>query len=314
MKMNYEDLLEQLVKKDERLIVMTAENRAAIRNLPEKIGDHFIDTGITEQTLVGCAAGLALRGRIPIVHALATFLTMRAFEFIRTDIGISHLPVKLVGFIPGFLSEANGPTHQAIEDISLMRSIPGMRVFAPADREDLMIGLPAILQDPHPWYIRYIDRTSGFSHSNEFRIGYSETLHNNIHDVCILTYGTLFNEAMLAAKILESQGYGVSVVNMRTLEPVDEDVIIKAAIGSQLLVSLEDHLLTGGLYTIIAETFLKNSLTCDVLPLALDKQWFRPLLLNDILEYEGFTPRHIAQKIEDYVSIREYSYAQQYSI
>jgi transketolase len=312
--MNYENMLEQLVKKDDRLMVMTAENRAAIRNLPEKIGDHFIDTGITEQSLVGCAAGLALRGRIPVVHTLATFLTMRAFEFIRTDIGISHLPVKLVGFVPGFLSEANGPTHQSLEDISLMRSIPGMRVFAPADREDLLIGLPAILQDPHPWYIRYIDRISNIKHSNDFRIGEAEILHNGNNDICVLTYGTLVNEAMLAAQILESQGYGVSVVNMRTLEPFDEDVIIKAAIGSQLLVTLEDHFLRGGLYTMIAETFLLNRLNCDVLPIALDKQWFRPLLFNDILEYEGFTPRQIAQKIEDHISTREYTYAQQYSI
>src|SRR6476620_6530455 len=123
-------------------MVLTAENRAAIRNLPAKIGDRFIDVGIAEQTMIGMAAGLALRGRIPVCHALATFLTLRAFEFIRTDVGIAKLPVKLVGSVPGFLSEGNGPTHQAIEDIALMRGIPNMQVFCPADERELVQMLP----------------------------------------------------------------------------------------------------------------------------------------------------------------------------
>src|SRR5258708_1796691 len=123
--MIYEDLLIEALLRDERFVVLTAENRALIRNIPHHttFKNRFIDTGITEQTMVGVAAGLALRGRVPIVHALAAFLTMRAFEFIRTDVGIAQLPVKLTGFIPGLLSDGNGPTHQAIEDIAMMRGI-----------------------------------------------------------------------------------------------------------------------------------------------------------------------------------------------
>ena len=102
--------------------------------------------------MVGAAAGLALRGRMPVVHALATFLTMRAFEFIRTDVGIPGLPVKLVGFVPGVLSEANGPTHQAIEDVALMRAIPGMQVFCPADVAELRARrCRRIVASPAPW-------------------------------------------------------------------------------------------------------------------------------------------------------------------
>jgi transketolase len=136
--MNYEECLKKVVVNDERYVVLTAENRAPIRNLPPILGSRFIDTGITEQALVGAAAGLALRGRIPIAHALATFLTMRAFEFIRTDVGLPGLPVKLVGYVPGLLSEANGPTHQALEDVALMRGIPKMQVFCPADLDDMV--------------------------------------------------------------------------------------------------------------------------------------------------------------------------------
>src|ERR1700759_4332932 len=134
--MTYEELLTREALADERFVVMTAENRALVRNIYAHLSSRFIDTGITEQTMIGAAAGLALRGRVPVVHALASFLTMRAFEFIRTDVGIANLPVKLCGYIPGFLSDANGPTHQAIEDVSILRGIPGMEVYAPADEHD----------------------------------------------------------------------------------------------------------------------------------------------------------------------------------
>jgi transketolase len=105
----YEELLKNIAIDDERIVVMTAENRALIRNLPSVLGKRFIDTGITEQCMVGAAAGLALRGRVPVLHALASFLSMRAFEFVRTDAGIPNLPIKLSAFIPGFLSDGNIP-------------------------------------------------------------------------------------------------------------------------------------------------------------------------------------------------------------
>src|SRR5215467_4446750 len=100
----YEQTLLRLAKDDPRVVVLTAENRAPIRGLPASLGERFIDVGICEQTMIGAAAGLALRGRVPVAHALATFLTLRAFEFIRTDVGIARLPVKLVGALAGFFS------------------------------------------------------------------------------------------------------------------------------------------------------------------------------------------------------------------
>src|ERR1700761_679632 len=152
--MTYEELLTKMALEDERFVVMTAENRALVRNMPKALGNRFIDTGITEQTMIGMAAGLALRGGIPVVRALAPFLTMRAFEFIRTDVGIARLPVKLSGYIPGLLSDGNGPTHQAIEDVSIMRSIPGMEVYCPADEDDLVKMLPQIWASDAPSYVR----------------------------------------------------------------------------------------------------------------------------------------------------------------
>src|SRR3984957_2512801 len=163
--MTYEQLLTQTALADERFVVMTAENRALVRNVPAALGARFIDTGITEQTMIGMAAGLALRGRIPVVHALAPFLTMRAFEFIRTDVGIAKLPVKLSGYIPGFLSDGNGPTHQSIEDVSIMRGIPGMEVYCPADEDDLVKMLPEIWASGAPSYVRINHKKGSYEHT-----------------------------------------------------------------------------------------------------------------------------------------------------
>ena len=281
---------------------MTAENRALVRNLPGILGKRFIDTGITEQTMIGAAAGLALRGRIPVVHALTAFLTMRAFEFVRTDVGIANLPVKLSGFIPGFLSDGNGPTHQAIEDIALMRGIPNMAVFAPADEDDLVKMLPAIWQSAKPAYTRINTRKTSYQHA-DYVPGKAEVVADGA-DVTILTYGLMFEQALIAVDILKGEGLSVGLINMRSLKPVDEQAILDAA-KSNVLVTLEDHFLTGGLYSIVAEVLLKHRQTANVLPFALEERWFKPALLPDVLQHEGFTGKQIAEKILGYRTTSE---------
>ncbi len=293
---NYEQTLLEMMAVDERIIVMTAENRAAIRNLPNLTPDRFIDTGITEQTMVGAAAGLALRGRVPVLHALATFLTLRAFEFVRTDVGIGNLPVKLVGGVPGFLSDGNGPTHQAIEDVSLMRGIPHMHVFCPADEQDMLLGLPHIINSPHPTYIRYNGLKPVIDHQSDFTIGMAEQIGAGT-DVAILVYGMLFAQAWEAKTLLEAEGVSVRLINVRMPKPIDEAAVLSAARETHLLVTLEDHFLTGGLYSIVAETLLRHGEKADVLPFALDERWFKPALLPDVLRHEGFTGDQIAARI-----------------
>ena len=293
--MTYEDLIFELIKKDDRYMIMTSENRSAMRNITTKIKNNFIDTGITEQTLIGMAAGLALRGRIPIVHALATFLTMRAFEFIRTDVGIGNLPVKIVGAVPGFLSDGNGPTHQAIEDVSIMRGIPNVNVFCPADEDDMLKCLPKIFEYPSPFYIRYNNTKPIVEHS-KYEFGKAEIFGEG-KDVAILVYGFLFRQAFKAKEILESNRISVRLINIRTPKPIDESTILQAVDECKLIVTIEDHFITGGLYTILAEVLLRNKKTANVLPFAFMNKWFRPGLLNDVLEYEGFTAEQISEKI-----------------
>jgi transketolase len=295
----YEEAIKDLVCSDDRFIIMTAENRAAIRNLPEWIGERFIDVGICEQTMIGAAAGLALRGRIPVVHALATFLTLRAFEFIRTDVGIPGLPVKLVGSFSGFTSEANGPTHQALEDIALMRGIPNINVWCPADEQDMLIGLKTILTDPAPYYFRYNNSAPVVEHSQDFKPGKAEVFWSLGADVTILTYGMIFGQCYKAAEILRNQGLAVGLVNLRTLKPIDTEVIVAAARRSALLVAIEDHFKIGGVYSIIAETLLEHGVSVRMLSIALDGRWFKPALMADLLEYEGFTAEALASRITE---------------
>ncbi|HTO93767.1 MAG TPA: transketolase C-terminal domain-containing protein [Bacteroidota bacterium] len=290
----YEEILGATAAADERVVVMTAENRAAIRNLPSKLGLRFIDVGIAEMTMVGAAAGLALRGRRPVVHALATFLTMRAFEFIRTDVGIPGLPVKLVGGVPGFLSDGNGPTHQALEDIALMRGIPGMQVFSPADGEDLAACLPSILASDAPCYIRYNALPPAVPHA-PYVPGKAEMIVDG-KDVTVLVHGFLLREVMRARPALDAEGISARVVNMRTLSPVDTSAIIQAADETSLLVTVEDHFMTGGLATIVAETLQRAGKRARIDTVALDR-WFTPGLLDDVLEHEGFSGPRLARRI-----------------
>ncbi|HEY6332745.1 MAG TPA: transketolase C-terminal domain-containing protein [Blastocatellia bacterium] len=294
--MTYEETLAEVAAENANVIVMTAENRAAIRNLPQALGGRFIDFGISEQTMIGAAAGMALRGRVPVAHALAAFLVMRAFEFIRTDIGIAGLPVKLVGGVPGFLSEANGPTHQAIEDISLMRQIPNMRIFCPADEPELTSGLPGVIESPFPCYVRYNASPRVAGARTEFEFGKAEVLAAG-SDAAILTYGFLVNEAMKASIILDASGISTRVINLRTLAPIDKETILTAAAECRLIVTLEDHFQTGGLYSIVAEILLEARKTAEVLPISFNQRWFKPAMLADAVRYEGFAGDQIAERI-----------------
>jgi transketolase len=299
--MNYEDALKEIVLDDEQYIVLTADTRSEIKNLPLLLGERFIDTGISEQTLVATAGGFALRGRIPIIHAMSAFLTMRGFEFIRTDIGLGNLQVKMIGTHAGFLSEANGPAHQALEDVSLMRGIPNVNVFAPADVQDLVICLPKIIEDASPFYIRYINTEPVYQHSKKFSPGKAEVVSSG-KDVTILTYGLIFSQAFFAKEILEAKGVSVGLVNMRTLKPVDEKLLMSLSSETENIITIEDHFVTGGLFSILSEFYMRNHIAAKVFPIALENKWFKPLLLNDVLKYEKFTPDDIAELILRFIN------------
>jgi len=292
----YEPTMKALCERDERVVVLTAENRAAIRGLPPILGQRFIDTGITEQTMIGVAAGLALRGRRPVAHALATFITLRAFEFIRDDLGIPKLPAVLVGGVPGFLSDANGPTHQAIDDVSLMRGIPNMQVVCPADEAELAQALVQLVECDCPTYVRHIAMTPGFPHKHPFELGKAEVLMEG-DEIGILTYGFLSRHCYAAAEKLVAAGKSVRLVHVPTLKPLDEAAVLKTLETCRTTFTIEDHFLTGGLFSIVAELMAKRGRMARVVPFALEERWFLPTLLPQVLEHEGFTADKLVERI-----------------
>ena len=298
MPATYEALLRELALADEHIVVLTAENRAAIRGLPAALGGRFVDVGIAEQTMIAMGAGLALRGRIPVMHALAAFLTMRAFEFIRTDLGVARLPGKLVGGVAGVLSEANGPTHQAVEDVALMRTVPHMTVFCPADSRELLGALPVLLAHPDPAYIRYIDRPPRTAYAPPFELGRAHVVAHG-RDVALLTYGAMLRECLDAAVVLEAAGLSVHLVDVRTLSPFDDQAFLAAAACTQLLVTVEDHIATGGLASIAAERLAFHGADARLFPIHLAPGGFTPALLPDVLRSSALTGEQIAARVFD---------------
>ncbi len=293
--MSYETALLALAEADPNIVVLTAENRAHIRGLAEPLGPRFIDVGIAEQTLVGVAAGLALRGRKPVVHALAPFLTMRAFEFIRTDVGIGRFPVKLVGFVPGFLSDGNGATHQSLEDISLMRGIPGMQVFCPENAAELEAFLPEIMENPAPCYIRYTSR-EGPGPELPAKLG-SAAVRREGSDVTLVSFGVLVEQAEIACAALQQQGLSVGLINLRWLSPTDEGALLHAARSSRLVVTIEDHFAHGGLYALLCELLVRERVSVKVRSCAFDGRWFKPATLARVLEHEKFSGARLAERV-----------------
>lgn len=293
---NYPEIIKKFAVENENVIVFTAENRAVVRELPPIIEDRFIDVGITEQNMIAMAAGMALRGRIPICHALTNFLLFRAYEFIRNDVGIPHLPVKLSGWIPGFLSDGNGPTHQSLEDVGLMSLIPGMQVFCPSDNDDMCLMLETIWNSPHPSYIRVNPRPAKIEHKQKFEIGKAEILASG-KDITLLVYGFLLEEALIAKDILEKSGKSVGLVNMRSLKPIDEACILNLVDTTGKIVTIEDHFISGGLYSKVCEILARNQKTIPLQSISMNEQWFKPGLLSEVIEYEGFTGAKLADRV-----------------
>jgi transketolase len=156
--------------------------------------------------------------------------------------------------------------------------------------------LPAIWSSPAPAYVRINHKPGSYAHA-PYEPGKAEIVARG-KDVTLLVYGFLFENVLAARLLLEAAGLSVGLINMRSLKPVDEKAIVEAARGSERLVVIEDHFQTGGLYSIVAEVLLKHRVTADVTSLSLGDRWFKPGLLGQVLENEGFTPSALAQKIK----------------
>ncbi len=225
----------------------------------EKYPDRFFDIGIAEQDMLGTAAGLAMGGKIPFATTYGVFIAGRAWDQIRTTICYANLNVKIVGAHGGISVGPDGATHQALEEIALMRVLPNMQMIVPCDAVETQKATLAAAAIPGPVYIRLTREPTPIftSEEDEWHFGRANLLRSG-SDVTIIGCGPILYEALLAADQLAQQGVSCRVINMHTIKPLDEAAILTAARETGAIVTVEEHQVNAGLGGAIAEVLVKN--------------------------------------------------------
>ena len=252
----YGKALQELGEKHDNIVVLDADLAAATKTsvfkkaFPER---HF-DCGIAESNMVAAAAGMAAMGLVPFASSFAMFAAGRAFEQVRNSIGYPQLNVKIGATHGGISVGEDGASHQCCEDFALMRSIPGMVVLCPADDVEARAAVKAAYEHDGPVYLRFGRLAIPVFHDEEnftFEIGKGETLTEG-SDVAIIATGLMVNEALIAAEQLKAEGIAARVINLCTIKPLDEEIVIKAAKECGKVVTCEEHSIIGGLGEAVA--------------------------------------------------------------
>jgi len=243
---------------DDRIVGVCADLKESVRMhlFAEKFPERFIETGIMEQHMASLGAGLAAMGKIPFVASYSMFNPGRNWEQIRTTICYNNVPVKVVGSHSGVAVGPDGGSHQALEDIALMRVIPNMDVIVPADVHEAYRATRALVSTGRPAYLRLAREKTLVVTTKDtpFEIGKAYVLWESEHpEVTIIAIGPMVAEALLAARVLEKDGVGVSVLNTPTLKPFDEETVLQSVKKTKAVVTAETHQVAGGLGGIVAE-------------------------------------------------------------
>ena len=246
------------------VVVLDADVAASTRTnwVRDRFPDHFYNLGISEQDLVGTAAGLALGGQIPYVSTYGVFLSGRAFDQIRTTVCYNNLKVRFGGAHAGISVGPDGATHQALEDLALARVLPHMTVIAPCDSAQTRKAVLAAVDWPGPVYFRFGREAMPVitDETTPFTIGKARLVQRG-RDCAVLACGAMVYEALVAAQALAAQGISLTVVDLHTIKPLDEAAIQEAARSCGALVTAEEHQLAGGLFGAVSEVVVR---TCPV--------------------------------------------------
>lgn len=255
--------IQQIMRKDDRVVFLTAEcGFNVVEGLADEFPERFYNLGIAEQSLVGTAAGVALRGLKPVAYTMAMFLTMRAYEQIRVDIAYQNLPVILAGVIPGLGYGNSGSTHHSIEDAAIMRVLPNMTVIYPGNEVDVRAAAHQALEMDRPCYIGLGRAPAGMAisyTSEQFQIGKAIKMTDGT-DAAIFAYGAMLFVALEAAKLLKKDEINLRVYNMHTIKPLDTRAVEEAAEECGVVLTLEEENIIGGLGGAVAEYFAEHDL------------------------------------------------------
>lgn len=253
---SYGDMLVELGKEHEDLIVLDADLAAATKTgkFKKVFPERHIDCGIAEANMIGVAAGLSVTGKVPFASTFAMFAAGRAFEQIRNTVGYPHLNVKIGATHAGISVGEDGATHQCNEDIALMRTIPGMTIINPCDDVEAKAAVKAAYEMEGPVYLRFGRLATPVINGDhyKFEIGKGIVMKEGT-DLTIVATGLCVNESLEAAKLLESDGICAEVINIHTIKPLDEELIIKSAKKTGKVVTVEEHSVIGGLGSAVCE-------------------------------------------------------------
>lgn len=303
----YGKALAALANTNENVVVLDADLSKSTKTADFKAvaPEKFFNMGIAEGNMMGVAAGLSTCGKVPFVSTFAMFAAGRAFEQIRNSICYPKLNVKVCATHAGLTVGEDGASHQAIEDISLMRSVPNMVVINPADDIETEAAIKAVAQMEGPCYVRLgrmaVSRVNDEANYN-FVIGKGITLAEG-NDVAIIATGIMVEAALEAKEELAKEGINARVINIHTIKPIDEELIIKAAKETGVIVTAEEHSVIGGLGSAVAEVVSENC-PVPVLRVGVKDTFGESGKPNELLEKYGLTSNDIVNKVKEVIKLK----------
>mgnify|MGYP001067219467 FL=1 len=303
----YGKALAALANTNENVVVLDADLSKSTKTADFKVvaPERFFNMGIAEGNMMGVAAGLSTCGKIPFVSTFAMFAAGRAFEQIRNSICYPKLNVKVCATHAGLTVGEDGASHQAIEDISLMRSVPNMVVINPADDIETEAAIKAVAEMEGPCYVRLgrmaVSRVNDETNYN-FVIGKGITLAEG-NDVAIIATGIMVEAALEAKEELAKEGINARVINIHTIKPIDEELIIKAAKETGVIVTAEEHSIIGGLGSAVAEV-VSEKCPVPVLRVGVKDTFGESGKPNELLEKYGLTSNNIVNKVKEVIKLK----------
>lgn len=289
-------------------VVLDADLAAATKTgvFKKKFPQRFFDCGIAEGNMMSVAAGIATTGKTVFASSFAMFAAGRAFEQVRNSIGYPHLNVKIGATHAGITVGEDGATHQCIEDLALMRSIPGMTVINPADAVEARAAVLAAIQINGPVYLRFgrmavpvINDPASYS----FELGKGIQMTDG-GDLTIVATGIMVDMALEASKLLANEGISARVINIHTIKPLDEDLILKAAKETGAIVTAEEHSVIGGLGSAVSETIC-SACPVPVIRVGVEDQFGHSGKVPPLLEMYGLTVANIVEKAKKALELKK---------
>ena len=281
----YGKALVRVGERNERVVVLGADlsGSTEIDGFGERFPERFFNLGVAEQNAVGVAAGLAIEGFVPMFHSFGVFTTRRPYEQVCVQVAMDRANVKLVGALPG-LSSRLGATHQAVDDLGLMRTLPNMVVVDPADAVEMVQVLEAAVAYEGPFYFRMMRRDVPviFEEGYRFELGKAVAVEEG-DDVSLVSTGSMLGAVLEAREALGREGVRASVLHVPTVKPLDVEAVVERA-GTGAVVTVENHLVTGGLGSAVAEVLAEHR------PCAMER-----IGLRDVFATPG-TPEYLLEK------------------